>query len=182
MTVPGRLAVVFAAFTLAACSSTTAGAGNAGTAISDGATATSVRPSTGPTATPVGTEARLGTAAGMSAVVTGAATSGRSASAFCARLDKALSDFGNIDMSNPDPQAMEMGAIAAAAIFAKLRPGAPADVAPAIDDLVSALGKLSAAMGHPGQADDAEIQTLLSDGRDDTTQLIMYSAGNCPRS
>jgi hypothetical protein len=110
-----------------------------------------------------------------------APASGGSSGDFCANLTSAQGKLSGLGATG---SAGDYNALAAAigqdiTVFQGLANGAPADVKPAIDDIVTSLQSAQSAVADPTHPDVAKLSGLATKLPTDLTALATYLASNC---
>jgi hypothetical protein len=126
-----------------------------------------------------------GGSTGGGVTVTTPAASGASAGAasgdFCAKLQSSTTKLGNLGTtaSGGDLSAVKDVISQEVAAFQDLGNGAPADVKPTIDDIVTSLQAAESALADPTHPDLAKLQALSTKVPADVTKLTTYVTSNC---
>ncbi|MEO8889245.1 MAG: hypothetical protein ABI429_08160 [Jatrophihabitantaceae bacterium] len=161
----GATALV-AMLALTACSSATNGTG---------------KPFDGGSTSPVTTGSTSQTGTGSSTpppTNTDSGTGGTSL-AFCTKLKQAETELSTIGTSLADPTKAKDVLSEEATIFGNLAKGAPAEIAPALNDLASVIGAAAAYLKNPGSGSPGALSGLETKLPDDIQKLTAYIAANC---
>jgi hypothetical protein len=100
---------------------------------------------------------------------------------FCARLQAAEEKLDSFDDSVGDGDLSQAGKAIAAdiAVFQELAQGAPAEVKPALTDIVQVLKGAQGALSNPGSQNASAFQDLATKLPSDLNAMGNYMANNC---
>lgn len=160
-------AALLAFLTLSACSSSTGGKGSP----FNGATSPS---NTSPGTTSQQTDTGSNTPPGTTSTGSGATPS-----QFCTKLEQAQTKLGDISSSMSDPAKAKDVLNEEAAVFTDLAKSAPADIAPAINDLARVIADAAKYVQNPGSGSTGALQDLSTKLPQDVQKLTTYIAANC---
>jgi hypothetical protein len=113
------------------------------------------------------------------AVVSGGG--GGSSADFCANLTTANTKLGSLGSSAGagDFNALKTAIGQDISVFQSLDNGAPAEVKPAIDDIITGLQSAQSAVSDPSHPDPSKLTALATKLPADITKLTTYIAANC---
>jgi hypothetical protein len=120
-------------------------------------------------------------AGGSTAAVAPGGGSGGSVAAFCTKLTTANNGLGGLlNTGNAgDFNALKTALGQAVAKFQDLDSSAPAQVKPAIDDIIGGLQGAQQAVSDPSNPDVSKLQALATKLPADANTLATYIASNC---
>jgi hypothetical protein len=118
---------------------------------------------------------------GGSSTAVVASGGGGSSADFCANLTTATTKLGGLTTTG---NAGDFGALKTAlaqevSAFQGLDNGAPAEVKPAIDDIITGLQSAESAVSDPNNPDLSKLSGLATKLPGDITKLTTYAAANC---
>lgn len=128
-----------------------------------------------------GSVAVSGGGVGVTGGATVAVTGGGSSGDFCSKLTDANNKLSGLSgsVSGGDFGALKAAIDEEISAYQGLASGAPSDVKPAIDDIVSVLQSAETALADPAHPDIAKLQGLSTKLPTDVQKLGTYVAGNC---
>jgi hypothetical protein len=109
------------------------------------------------------------------------ASGGGSSADFCANLQTATTKLGSLSTTgnSGDIGALKTALAQEVSAFQGLDNGAPAEVKPAIDDIISGLQSAESAVSNPSNPDVSKLSALATKLPGDVTKLSTYVAANC---
>ena len=101
--------------------------------------------------------------------------------AACARLAQTGTRVARLSTLIRNPAGAKKVVAEDLAAFRHVRPTVPAQVRPAVSDLITVLSKAETAIAHPTRQNVAAVQAAGATLPHDTAQLASYLKSNCPR-